>query len=235
MQMAKTLDLDQKSHKTWKKLDKRFFLFYLMSMFRYFILIVVLVLAPGCKSTIEKRINKDITGINEQLYDLEKKQIKDANRLDKLAKDVQQVSSKQQEVNKEDQLKDDVNAVYKEGYKSYLEQNYNDAIKKLASITKMFNEDTVVDNALYWQAESFMKLKQTDRALTHYQILYRYFPFSSKADYALYKIGLIYQEMKDNSRALLAFKRLVSEYPDSDLFKTAQLKVRQLKTKNRRR
>jgi TolA-binding protein len=206
-----------------------------MSMSRYFILIVVLVLVSGCKSTIEKRINKDITGINEQLYDLEKKQIKDANRLKTLESDIKQVSSKQQEVNKEEEQKGDTNALYKEGYKDYLEQNYSEAIKQLAKLTQMFKEDSVVDNALYWQAESYMKLKQTNRALAHYQILYRYFPFSSKADYALYKIGLIYQEMKDNSRALLAFKRLVAEYPDSDLYKTALLKVKQLKTKNRRR
>ncbi len=200
----------------------------------YVALIALAVLTAGCKSTIEKRVNKDIAGINEQLYDLEKKQIKDSNRLKKMETDVKQIT-KNSEAQKGDDQKEDANAVYKEGYKSYLEQNYAEALKQFTLLTQRFKEDPIVDNALYWQAESYLKLNRTDQALNYYQMLYRYFPFSSKADYALYKIGLIYQDKKDYSRALLAFNRLADEYGDSDLHKTALLKIKQIKKKNRRR
>lgn len=205
-------------------------------MYRYVALLalVLLVFTPGCKSTIEKRINKDITGINEQLYDLEKKQIQQDNRVKKLEGGVKEITDQKKEDEGKSQ-ENDANKIYKDGYKDYLDQKYQEAIKLFSQLTDRYKEDSLVDNALYWQAESYLKLDKPDQALNYYQLLYRYFPFSRKADYALYKIGLIYTDMKDYSRARLAFERLVKEYASSDLYKTALLKIKQLKSKNRRR
>ncbi|MCP5045752.1 MAG: tetratricopeptide repeat protein [bacterium] len=203
-------------------------------MYRCIVLIALALVVSGCKSTIEKRVNKDIAGINEQLYDLEKKQIKDSSRVKKLESDVQKISS-EKEKPKEDEKKNEADTIYKDGYKQYLDQKYAESIRLFTRLTQLYKDDSLVDNALYWQAESYLKLNQTDQALSHYQMLYRYFPFSNKADYALYKIGLIYQDMKENSKALLAYTRLVNEYTGSDLYKTALVKIKQLKTTNRRR
>ena len=205
------------------------------------LLIAVLLLASlmatmqtSCKSSVEKRINKDIIGINEQLYDLEKNQIRDANRLKKLENQVNQVK-KEDNQEKDQDKKENFDLIYKDGYKNYLEQNYIDAIKLFSQLTAQYKSDSLIDNALFWQAESHSKLNQTGEALNYYHLIYRYFPFSNKADDALYKIGLIYVEMKDNSRALLAFNRLIAEYPDSDLYKPASLKIKELKIKSRRK
>jgi TolA-binding protein len=206
-------------------------------MHRYLGFIAVLLLAAlaaTCKSSVEKRVNKDIIGINEQLYDLEKNQIRDANRLKKLENQIKQVEQEENQEKDQDK-KENFDMIYKEGYKNYLEQNYTDAIKLFSRLTVQFKSDSLIDNALYWQAESFSKLNQTGEALDYYHLIYRYFPFSNKADDALYKIGMIYTEMNDNSRAALAFNRLVNEYPDSDLYKPASLKIKELKTKSRRR
>ncbi len=199
------------------------------------VVIAVLVLwVTGCRSTVEKRINKDITGINEQLYELEKKQIKDSGRLKNLEGQLGQINQEKKMEAAEPQA-DDSDKIYKEGYKSYLEQKYTAAIQLLARLTDRFKDDSIIDNALYWQAESYLKMNKPEQALQFYQKLYRYYPFSSKADYALYKIGLIYQDMKEPNRAKLAYKRLVNEYPDSDLYKTALLKIKQIKPRNRRK
>ena len=120
-------------------------------------LLLVVVIGRACRNSVEKRINKDIIGINEHLYDLEKNQISDANRL-----------------------------------------------KKLESEIKTFKKEEVQGKE------------------------------AANADYALYKIGLIYLEMKNNTRVLLAVNRLVNEYPDSDHYKTVSLKIKELKNKNRR-
>lgn len=209
-------------------------------MSRYIVLLSVLLLVtmwgPGCKSTSDKRLNKDIIGINEQLYDLEKNQIKDANRLKKLEATVERWQTDHQAVAQEQTGESDLNKIYQEAYRNYLDQKFEDAIKQFSQITGRFKEDSLVDNALYWQAESYYKLNKTEQALSYYQLIYRYFPFSSKADYALYKIGMIYMEMKDYSRAALAFNRLISEYGSSDLYQSARVKLNQIKTnqKNRR-
>jgi TolA-binding protein len=195
--------------------------------------LLLVVVVGACKSTVEKRVKKDIIGINEQLYDLEKNQIRDANRLKKLEGEVKTFKTAETQ-EKEAASKGDAEQLYKDGYNQYLEQNYTEAIKKFSQLTVQFKSDSLIDNALYWQAESYLKLNQREQALNYYQLIYRYFPFSNKADYALYKIGLIYLEMKNDSGALLAFNRLVGEYPDSDLYKTVSLKIKELKNKNRR-
>jgi len=206
-------------------------------MRKYLILIAVLILVilmAECRSTVEKRVNKDIIGINEQLYELEKNQIKNANQIKKIEGEFK--SLKMEETpNTPAEKNDEFDRVYKMGYKNYLEQNFQEAIKIFSQLTAQFKSDSLIDNALYWQAESYSKLDQNDAALNYYQLIYRYFPFSNKADYALYKIGLIYTDMKDYSKAKLAFDRLVSEYPDSDLFKTVLEKIKELKKQRRRR
>lgn len=206
-------------------------------MNRFFILLIIGLVSLGvigCHSTFEKRITKDIIGINEQLYELEKKQLKDSALLKKLEASGVPAGGEKEAV-KAEEAPVDMNTIYKEGYRYYLEQNYTEAIKQLSLVTARFKDDSLIDNALYWQAESYLNLKKTDVALLYYQMIYRYFPFSSKADYALYKIGLIYQETNDSARAERAYKRLLDEYPESDLYKTVEIKLNQLKPKNRRK
>jgi len=205
-------------------------------MIRYVWIFIVLaaLMGTGCRSIKEKRVNKDIVGINEQLYDLEKNQITDGSRLKKLESQVGKlVEEKDQE--KKDDEGTDPNNIYQEAYKKYLDQKYAEAIEQFSRLTERFKDDAQTDNALYWQAESYLKSNQPDKALKHYQLIYRYFPFSNKADYALYKIGLIYDDSKDYPRALLALNRLLEEYPSSDLYKIVSLKIKEIKDKNRRK
>ncbi len=206
-------------------------------------------IVPGCRSTFEKRVTRDIVGINEQLYDLEKEQIKTAQDVEKIkqtgtinttaaaASGKTQTREKEPLPEKKNKTKDqdEQEAIYKEGYKYFLEQNYEKTIELLSELTAQFIDSLLTDNALYWQAESYYKLNQIDRALTYYQLVYRYFPFSNKADYSLFKIGTIYLDRKDYNRALSVFTRLVDEYPASDLYKAAAMKINEIKRDNKRR
>lgn len=205
-------------------------------MIRYLWIFIVLaaLMGTGCRSTSGKRVNKDIVGINEQLYDLEKNQIKDGSRLKKLESQVGKLVEEKDQEKKDDKGKDP-NNIYQEAYKKYLDQKYAEAIELFSRLTERFKDDALIDNALYWQAESYFKSNQPDKALKQYQLIYRYFPFSNKADYALYKIGLLYDESKDYPRALLALNRLLEEYPSSDLYKIVSLKIKEIKNKNRRK
>jgi TolA-binding protein len=194
----------------------------------------MLIVVVGCRTTSGKRANKDIIGINEQLYELEKNQITDKNRLNNLEEQVNQLTETEKNAG-ENQEKKELEQVYKDGYKKYLDQKYPEAIEQFAQLTNRFDDDSLIDNALYWQAESYFKSNLTEQALKYYQMIYRYFPFSNKADYALYKIGLIYQEAKEYDKALLAFNRLSNEYPGSDLFKTVTLKINEIKKQTKKR
>jgi len=195
---------------------------------------ILSIAVTGCRSSFEKRVNKDIVGINEQLYDLEKEQIKAAQQLQEL-KNETTLMKKEKEQIEAGKSENDPDSIYREGYKNYLEQKYPNAIERLSKLTEKFADNPLTDNALYWQAESYDKLDKIDRALTYYQMVYRYFPFSNKADYSLYKIGMIYHTRKNYSKALLAFSRLTREYPGSDLFKAASIKINQIKRNRSKR
>ena len=205
-------------------------------MFKYAFLLVILLstAVPGCRSSFEKRVNKDIVGINEQLYDLEKEQIKTVQQLQDL-KDENTQMKKEKEKTETEKNENDPDSIYKEGYKNFLEQKYPAAVELLSRLTGKFPDNPLADNALYWQAESYYKMDKIDDALNYYQLVYRYFPFSNKADYALYKIGMIFFTRNDRSKALLAFNRLTQEYPNSDLYKAASIKISQIKKDRRKK
>ena len=76
-------------------------------MFKYaFLMVSILTIAvAGCRSTFENRINKDIVGINEQLYDLEKEQIKTAQQLQDLKSEATRLMKKEKEQSGVDQNK----------------------------------------------------------------------------------------------------------------------------------
>lgn len=206
-------------------------------MFKYAFLLVILLstaAVPGCRSSFEKRVNKDIVGINEQLYDLEKEQIKTVQQLQDIKEETSRLK-KDKEKTEAVKNENDPDSIYKEGYKNFLEQKYPAAIELLSKLTGKFPDNPLTDNALYWQAESYFKLDKIDEALNYYQLVYRYFPFSNKADYALYKIGMIFFTRNDYSKASLAFNRLIQEYPTSDLYKAASIKISQIKKDRRKK
>ena len=193
-----------------------------------FVLIIVSSIV-SCKSTGSDRIKKDIIGINEQLYELEKNQITIEENLITLTKN-KAVSEK----SKAKEMNNDKSTLYSTGYKFFLEENYSKAIPILKKIILKYSNDKLVDNSLFWLAESYLKINNLKSAINYYKLIYRYFPFSEKADYALFKIGYIYYKQKNYSKADLAYYKLLKEYPYSD-FKRSTLNYRKKIKKNRRR
>ncbi len=193
------------------------------------IFLIVTLVMISCKSIDNDRIKKDIVGINEQLYQLESSQIKTEENLKKISKNL--TVSKIRKTDKKDKNK---KAIYAKGYKLFLEENYSKAILTLEQIVLMYSNDKIIDNSLFWLAESYLKLNKLNDAVNYYKLIYRYFPFSEKADYALYKIGYIYFKQKHYNKADLAFQKILKEYQDSD-FRKSSLNYRQKIKKNRSR
>jgi len=93
-----------------------------------FILIVLSVIT-SCKSTGSDRIKKDIIGINEQLYQLEKNQITTEENLKILS-----VNTEIEKKNKSKIGKNKKQEIYAKGYRLFLEENYQKAIQSLNKI-----------------------------------------------------------------------------------------------------
>ncbi len=193
-----------------------------------FILIVLSVIT-SCKSTGSDRIKKDIIGINEQLYQLEKSQITTEESLKKLS-----INAEKDKKSKSKISNNNIQAIYSKGYRLFLEENYPKAIQSLKKIVVKYQDNRIVDNSLFWMAESYFKLNKFKQALNYYKLIYRHLPFSEKADYALFKIGYIYFKQKNYSKSDIAFLRILKEYPDSE-FRKSSLNYRRKIKKNRRR
>jgi len=189
----------------------------------------MLLMLISCKSIETKRVKKDIIGVNEQLYELEKAQIKTDENIKRLSKKIKTDKKKKSDYNFKDKQ-----TLYSSGYKLFIQEDYSKAIKVLKKIVINFSDNTLIDNTLFWLAESYLKLNNFEQALNYYKTLYRYFPFSEKADYSLYKIGYIYYTKKDYAKATIAFSRILREYPLSDFKKSAVAYKKKMK-KNRRK
>ncbi len=201
-------------------------------MQKLLIILLTTILLYGCSSLGKKKVNDDLTGINEQLYDLEKKSVRLQNENSSLRKQITQI---QQERAKEKlDNNPDFDRVYKRAYALMLDGKYEDAAGLFAGLTKDFKLNTLSDNALYWHGKSELKMGNEDKALLLFQITATFFPFGDKADQALFEIGEIFLKKKNYPKARLAFNKVVLEYPDSLVRKKSRSKLNYIKRKYRR-
>ncbi len=81
----------------------------------------------------------------------------------------------------------------------------------LASCAKKMSEEQ-----LYAEAQNLEKQEKVDSLITIYEEFVDRFPKSEKADQALYRLALIYQNNKqDFKTAVAAHERLIKDYPQS--------------------
>jgi TolA-binding protein len=107
-------------------------------------------------------------------------------------------------------------------------------------LTKHAKEDDLVDNAAYWKAESYYQLaaQATDKggrekaykqAILSYQRVLES-PRSEKADGALFKIGLSFEQLGFADEARVFYEELLTKFPKSPLVPDAKKRLGALKT-----
>lgn len=85
------------------------------------------------------------------------------------------------------------------------------ALPMLVGCAKKMSEEQ-----LYGEAKKFEQQQDVDKLLKVYEELVDRFPKSQKADFALYKLALVYQNNKqDFAKAVACYERLMKEYPQS--------------------
>lgn len=201
-------------------------------MQKLLIILLTTIFLYGCNSFGRKTVNQDLTGINEQLYDLEKKSVRLKNENESLKEQLKQI---QLEREKEKLEKNpDFDRVYKKAYALILDGKYGEAAGMLAGLTNEFRLNSLADNALYWHGVAELKRGNEDKALLLFQITATFFPFGDKADQALYEMGQIFLKKRNYPKARLAFNRVVRDYPDSLVLRKSRSKLNSIKRKYRR-
>jgi len=72
------------------------------------------------------------------------------------------------------------------------------------------------EEQLYEEAKKFEQQQDIDKVIKLYEELVDRFPKSQKADFALYKLALVYQNNKQEfAKAVASHERLMKDYPQS--------------------
>ena len=132
------------------------------------------------------------------------------------------------------------------GHYDFAKRFYDD--KKFAAsaeafdlfLTKHAKEDDLVDNAAYWKAESYYQLAaqatdKTSREKAYKQAILSYqrvleSPRSEKADGALFKIGLSFEQLGFADEARVFYEELTTKFAKSPLVPDAKKRLAALKT-----
>lgn len=205
-------------------------------MNKLFILVAIVPALISCRSLASgKNRDKDLVGINEQLYNLEKQQHQQEAAIAEQRRMIEELRQAPQKSVPAAETAVDVEKQYQDAYTQFSQGNFERALAGFVQIVEKHRFHPLLDNALYWIGECYLRLHDTEQALLYFQSVYTLYPFGNKADHALYKIGLLFLEKNDPLLARLAFQRLLEQYPQSDFRQSAAEKLSQKKPPSRRK
>ena len=113
------------------------------------------------------------------------------------------------------QVSPETRLLYESAYKNYVKGNYPEAIEGFQAYQKASQDGPLVDNALYWIGESHAALGQLQKAVNTFQELVNKYPKSARVPTALYRMGIIYEEAKDQKSARFYYNQVIRDFPNS--------------------
>ena len=117
-------------------------------------------------------------------------------------------------------------AVYMTAIFAYQREDYEDALGYFSRLNTSLASNKDKENIFYWMADSHQRLGQYDNALN---LLERIMEFGDlRIDDALIKKGLLHRKLGDENLALAAFNDIVSEHPNSEYLRLAQMELKKI-------
>ena len=117
-------------------------------------------------------------------------------------------------------------AVYMTAIFAYQREDYEDALGYFSRLNTSLASNEDKENIFYWMADSHQRLGQYDDALG---LLERIMEFGDlRIDDALIKKGLLHRKLGDENLALAAFNHVVSEHPNSEYLRLAQMELKKI-------
>ena len=117
-------------------------------------------------------------------------------------------------------------AVYMTAIFAYQREDYEDALGYFSRLNTSLASNEDKENIFYWMADSYQRLGQYDDALN---LLEKIMEFGDlRIDDALIKKGLLHRKLGDENLALAAFNDIVSEHPNSEYLRLAQMELKKI-------
>ncbi len=116
---------------------------------------------------------------------------------------------------------------YRLGLSKYREAMYRDAQDIFEEVLRTAPKGDWADNAQYWKGECLYGLGDYRRALVEFTKIFA-FSRTEKADDAQLKIARCHLRLQEQDKAILAFRKLLNEYPNSEYVLRARKELKHL-------
>ena len=118
---------------------------------------------------------------------------------------------------------------YNLAYNDYVKGNYDLAASGFQGFLQQYPGSILVPHALYWLGESYYQTKQFPQAIEQYERLMAQYPKHEKLPGALLKEGFAYAAVGDKTKARVALRRVVDEFPHASEANLAKEKLAELR------
>lgn len=110
------------------------------------------------------------------------------------------------------------------------QQKYEQAIDSLSFVLLEYKGQPIEDDALFTQAEYYIKLSNYSAAESNLQIILDLHPESLLTDDSIYKLGILYRDHLENpTEAKKMFERIIFDFPSSIYLVDARAAFRKLR------
>jgi tol-pal system protein YbgF len=92
---------------------------------------------------------------------------------------------------------------------------YEQAIPEFRSFNKAYPQSTYAPNSHYWLGQLLFNKGELNEAEKEFSIVVEQFKDSSKRPDALLKLGMVFQQQNNTSKAMKLYRQLLNEYPES--------------------
>lgn len=186
--------------------------------------------------------------LKQKLKGFEENQLKNQERMDRLATDVAAVQKRidiiDQYLNLEGAQKQpatDVSAsaaaaakpasddaLYNDAKKAFDDGNYDASRQRFGELIAAYPQSQHADNAQFWIGETYYREKWYEKAILEYQKVIENYPSGNKVPGALLKQGLSFLNIAETNNARLVFKELVAKHPGTNEASIAKQKLESL-------
>jgi len=115
-------------------------------------------------------------------------------------------------------------STYMTGVFAYQREDYHVALNKFSELHLGDAPKKTAENILYWMADAYQRTGQYDKSLSLLNTITT--TGILRIDDALVQKGLLHRKMGDENLAMIAFSDVVSQHPDSEYLRLAQLELK---------
>jgi len=115
-------------------------------------------------------------------------------------------------------------STYMTGVFAYQREDYHVALNKFSELHLGDAPKKTAENILYWMADAYQQTEQYDKSLSLLNTITA--TGVLRIDDALVQKGLLHRKMGDENLAMIAFSDVVSQHPNSEYLRLAQLELK---------